>query len=424
MASISDPSDLESILASCGVDPTISSAIVAEGWTKDLFAMCATSLADLDSHLREFQPDDHEFSFREKACIRMAWKRCQESSSSPVPSFEAPSPTAPATAGGWTETFAPKLSFTTIVALKKQFLLNYPSEVLTPGTSPSTRLLSQAYHNKKTNEIKWIPWKYRLSMAKSEDITSGRSAKVPRIESLGLHNILVDEPPAVEVSNSSMGINAVRTMFDLHNAALALVESAHLAVLRAYSIKFLSHLTQRLDQETGLRNPTILEAQSADKLIWGAISELVAEKGWSLDQAVHELTHVRSDLATLLQARPRLPRPAPPNLTLKGGGKFQPEIKGGGKKGKGGKPSKGYGKGQKWVTEMTDSERSEKAVMYEIPDQFLLLFRLQISPCMCDAVIRWNGVWATAFGVSPFSDSALTWGAHSRQDGSAYFTLA
>ena len=266
----------------------------------------------------------------------MAWKKCQEPSSSSVPSIEAPSPTAPATAGGWTETFAPKLSSTTIVALKKQFLLNYPSEVLTPETSPSIRLLSQAYHNKKTNEIKWIPWKYRLSMAKSEDITSGRSAKVPRIESLGLHNILVDEPPAVEVSNSSMGINAVRTVFDLHNAALALVESAHLAVLRAYSIKFLSHLTQKLDQETGLRNPTILEAQSADKLIWATISELVSEKGWSLDQAVHELTHVRSDLATLLQARPRLPRPAPPNPTLKGG-----EIKGGGKKGKGGKPSKG-----------------------------------------------------------------------------------
>ena len=108
MASVNDPSDLESILASCGVDPAISSAIVAEGWTKDMFAMCATSLSDLDSHLHEFQPDDHEFSFREKACIRMAWKKCQEPSIAPVPVLEAPSPNAPATAGGWTETFAPE----------------------------------------------------------------------------------------------------------------------------------------------------------------------------------------------------------------------------------------------------------------------------------------------------------------------------
>ena len=162
--------------------------------------------------------------------------------------------------------------------------------MLTPETSPSTRLLSQAYHNKKMNEVKWIPWKYRLSVAKSEDISAGRSAKVPRIESLGLHNILVDDPPAVEISNTSMGINAVRAMFDLHNAALALVESAHLAVLRAYSIKFISYLTQKLDQETGLRNPTILEAQSADKIIWATISELVADRAWLEFRSVNPRT--------------------------------------------------------------------------------------------------------------------------------------
>ena len=362
MASVEDPSDLESILAACGVEPTISSAIIAEGWTKDMFAMCATSLVDLDAHIHELQPADHEFSFREKACLRMAWKKCQETPGPIEPAGETPSPPASSASGGWTETFAPKLSSTTIVALKKQFVLNYPSEVLTPETSPSTRLLSQAFHNKKMNEVKWIPWKYRLSVSKSEDISAGRSSKVPRIESLGLHNILVDDPPAVEISNTSMGINAVRMMFDLHNAALALVESAHLAVLRAYSIKFISHLTQKLDQETGLRNPTILEAQSADKLIWATISELVAERGWSLDQAIHELTHVRSDLATLLQARPRLPRAPQPTLQIKGSGKSQLEVKGGGKKGKGGKSAKG-GKGQKWVTEMMVNGQKKQLCM-------------------------------------------------------------
>ena len=245
--------------------------------------------------------------------------------------------------------------------------------MLTPETTPSTRLLSQAYQNKKTSEIKWIPWKYRLSMAKSEDITSGRSAKVPRIESLGLHGILVDEPPAVEVSNSSMGINAVRTMFDLHNAALALVDSCPFSGASCIQYQNSCHtFTQRLDQETGLRNPTIIEAQSADKLIWATISELVSEKGWSLDQSVHELTHVRSDLATLLQARPRLPRSAPPNISLKGSGKTQPEVKGSGKKGKGGKSSKGSGKGQKWV----NGQRKQLCMRFQT--NFLHIFRLQI----------------------------------------------
>ena len=77
----------------------------------------------------------------------------------------------------------------------------------------------------------------------------------------------------------------------------------------------------------------------------------MAQCGWSLDQSIHELTHVRSDLATLLQARPRFPRAPPPVPQLKGGGKFQQEVKGGGKKGKGGKQSKG-GQGQRWVTEV------------------------------------------------------------------------
>jgi len=134
MATMEDPSDLESILAACGVEPTISSAIIAEGWTKDMFAMCATSLVDLDAHIHELQPADHEFSFREKACLRMAWKKCQETPGPIEPAGDTPAPPASSASGGWTETFAPKLSSTTIAALKKQFLLNYPSEVLTPET--------------------------------------------------------------------------------------------------------------------------------------------------------------------------------------------------------------------------------------------------------------------------------------------------
>ena len=110
MASPADPSDLESIFAACGAEPTISSAIFAEGWTKDMFAMWATSLVDLDAHLHELQPAEHEFSFREKACLRIAWKKCQEPSGSMETAGEIPSPPASSTSGGWTETFAPKLA--------------------------------------------------------------------------------------------------------------------------------------------------------------------------------------------------------------------------------------------------------------------------------------------------------------------------
>lgn len=147
------------------------------------------------------------------------------------------------------------------------------------------------------------------------------------------------------------GINAVRTMFDMANTALALVESAHLASLKAYSIKFMAHLTQRLDAETGLRAPTMLEAQSADKQLWHIMAELISEKGWTLDQALHEMTNVRGDMAVLLQARPRLPRPSPPTKGGKGPTvSSAPQApKGTGKKGKKG-GSKSSKPGVKWVT--------------------------------------------------------------------------
>ena len=84
---------------------------------------------------------------------------------------------------------------------------------------------------------------------------SSRSSKVPKLEGLELHGLLMDDPPEMEISNNSMGLNAVRSLMDIHNTALSLVGAAHLATLRAYGIKFLSLLSVKLEPETGLRPP-------------------------------------------------------------------------------------------------------------------------------------------------------------------------
>ena len=201
-------------------------------------------------------------------------------------------------------------------------------------------------------------------------MTSGRSSKHPRIEGLSHHNLIYDEPPSIEVSNPSMGINAVRSMFDLFNTAVALAEGAHLAHLKAYSLKFLSFLTPRYDQETGLRSLTIMEAQAADKHLWFVMGELVMDKGWSLDQALHEMTYIRSEMAMLLQARPRTQRPAAP--ISKGSGKASStgstapspsSSNAGGKKGKSKGKSKG---GVKWLTEaMVDGQKKQLCMRYQ-----------------------------------------------------------
>ena len=226
---------------------------------------------------------------------------------------------------------------------------------------PSTRLIRQAHHNFKQNEIKWIPWKFRISVNKADEISAGRSSKVPKLEGLELHSLLMDDLPAMEISNASMGLNAVRSSMDIHNTALSLVGAAHLPQF-AVAVK--------LEPETGLRPrpPTILEAQSVDKHLWSVVSDLVQEKSWSLDQALHELTYVRSDMSTWLQARPRLPKPSPP---LKGGKgdrvPYQPWEPSGkfGKKGKSPKGGKGKS-GTKWVTEaLVDGKRHQLCMRYQ-----------------------------------------------------------
>ena len=67
-------------------------------------------------------------------------------------------------------------------------------------------------------------------------------------------------------------------------------------------------MTTRLEAETGLRNPTILESQSADKTLMTIACDLVMEKNWSFDDAIHEITFIRAEINTLLQARPKLPK--------------------------------------------------------------------------------------------------------------------
>ena len=367
-------SDLDQILAQAGLAPTLASDLITAGWTRAAFGMCASSAADLDSHWDDLFPGQ-DLTFLQKAQLRVAWQSCRDTSNSEDPppgegSGANAAQTQVEPASSWAETFAPKLSSTVVTAMKSKYLSSYPSEILTQDTLPSLRLLSQVHYQFQKKEVKWIPWKFRLSQARADEVSSGRATKHPRLEGLALHNLIYDEPPSVEINNQSMGLNAVRSMFDLFNTAVALAEGAHLAHLKAYSLKFVGYLNQRYDADTGLRSPNILEAQAADKHLWFIIGELVMDKGWSLDQALHEMTYIRSEMAMLLQARPRMQRPAipPPKGSGKGAttNSATPPTSssgGGGKKGK----SKGKPKGGvKWLTEaFVDGQKRRLCMRYQ-----------------------------------------------------------
>ncbi|CAE7415460.1 unnamed protein product [Symbiodinium pilosum] len=136
----------------------------------------------------------------------------------------------------------------------------------------------------------------------------------------------MDDPPAMEIGNNVMGIPTIQRIMSVHDTALAMAGTAHLARLKHYTTKFLGFLQTRLEPDCGLRVPTVLEAQQADRILWGNIFGLVLEKDWSVDDSIFEYSEIRAKMATLLQPR----------------------------RGKGGKPNaKGKGQGPQWIKNVT-----------------------------------------------------------------------
>ncbi|CAL1162910.1 unnamed protein product [Cladocopium goreaui] len=290
---------LEDAMSACGVEPVIASQLVQMGWTVQTFACAAVNLEAFDRLWPEFFPEE-EPSLLQKASLRAAFKMCQEMTQPALTNNQA----APASAvsdpmanpGTWAESFPPKLDAAVIDQMKTKFLASYPSELVNHDTMPSTRLLSLVHHQLGKKQWAWIPWKYRLTMAKSEEVASQRQSKIPKLEVASLHHLLVDEPPAIDISNTGFGVNAVRNLLAVHDMAVAMCGGAHLANLKAYSAKFLSFLTQKVDPDSMLRCASITEAQAADRQIWAAIADLMSERGWDMDNCLHEFTHIRHDL--------------------------------------------------------------------------------------------------------------------------------
>jgi hypothetical protein len=302
---------LHDVLTTAGVQDTFVDKLIDDGWSIELFAMAAPTLEKLDDELRSMLGDLYEITTAvQRSALRLAWTRCQAMQ---VPAIPAPGPSAsthsevPASQSTWSETYPPKLTSEVVLALKQKFKHNYPAEILLPETTPSLRLLSLIHHQKLKGEYKWVPWKYRLSQAKADEIAV-KPNRIAKSEGLQLHALLVDSPPELHIDNRALGMLALRQTLETFSYAMAMCEIVHLATMKNYYLKFINLMTTRLEAETGLRNPTILEAQSADKTLMKIACELVMEKQWSFDDAIHEITCIRAEINTLLQARPRLPR--------------------------------------------------------------------------------------------------------------------
>ena len=358
-------STLEEVLLAAKLPEEIIKKLLDGGWNKDSFTHVVAKEEDLSSIWNELLPDT-ALSLLQKSQLRAAWSKLR---SGPSQAAASTTPAEPAS-GSWVESFAPKLESSKINELKTKFLQDYPSEVLQPQNMPSTRLLSLAAQQQKKGDHRWIPWKFRISQDRLEEMAISRPTKQVKLEGLGLSQVLFDDVPSIEISNANMGVSTVARLMALHDTAVAMVGSCHLARLKSYTGRFIQLLSQRFEADSGLRAPTMLEAQAADQKLWSSIHALVSDKGWSLSDAIYEISEVRGEMGSLLQPRARAFV-----LNPKGKGKAVPLSpapvqlgKGKAYKGFKGKGQQSSGKGDKgtripWVKEIQSGGEMKKLCM-------------------------------------------------------------
>ena len=190
---------LSDVLAAAGVQETFIDKLREDGWNQDLFAMSAPTLEKFELELRDMSGDLYDITTSvQRSALKLAWSRCQPTTpSGSVTASPAAMPQTDSTAThSWSETYPPKLTSQVVTELKQKFRRNYPAEVLLPENTPSIRLLSLIHHQKLKGEYKWVPWKYRLSQAKADEITAGKPNRIAKAEGLHLHSLLVDSPRA------------------------------------------------------------------------------------------------------------------------------------------------------------------------------------------------------------------------------------
>ena len=224
-------------------------------------------------------------------------------------SFAPSSSTAPP-ADSWVEHAPQRLDNDTVAKLVADFKEAYPGELLDSASTPSIRLLSMVhawFKDPAQPRIKYIPWQFRMSQRQYMEIIEAKAHRIVRTEAQLISTALFDDTPTFSIAEVNICESWLQAKQRIFSNAIALCQGAHLAVLKALDSKICEQCTQVWKPGHGLRNVSTEEMLDADRKLWRSIATLVEEQGFSLDEALHEMTHVRGDIGILMQARPRMP---------------------------------------------------------------------------------------------------------------------
>ena len=160
----------------------------------------------------------------------------------------------------------------------------------------------------ESRTLSWFPWKRRSSEADELEYSDHRR---PRTDKQLIRSILADGDvafdnlPEAKVDTGGP-IESVLTKFQVVLAnALAMTGACHLVVIKRFHLKFLEiALTKPRDQN--LRPPSLAEIIDAERAAWMAVSELMSDGRWSLNDSLSETAYCRQVFHTSLAPRPRV----------------------------------------------------------------------------------------------------------------------
>ena len=223
----------------------------------------------------------------------------------------------------------PKMSVADARQLRGKFMKAYPGELLTPQTMPSLAFLQMVKDQVEDGSLGWIPWKARTSDAVELQFLENRR---PRNDKQLLHSILrseeglLDESAEAQIPKHEPVELVLTRLQTLLTNCLALLEVAHLLVLKRFAHKFLEVATA-VPRDPGLRAPSLQEILDADRTIWLTIADIVRDNRWSYNDTLNEVAFCRQDIHSALQpwlvsnvpvnhrkrSAPEVPPPPPPH---------------------------------------------------------------------------------------------------------------
>ena len=86
-------------------------------------------------------------------------------------------------------------------------------------------------------EIRWLPWRFRLSAKAQDENLMIRPKKLPRLQELS--DLLLDEAPTRDIHDGPASYNMINQLLTLATNSIALCQGAHLGALKMYQKRFL-----------------------------------------------------------------------------------------------------------------------------------------------------------------------------------------